>query len=199
MTISPRIQRISPSKARHGVKQKPDLRIRIGRPTPAVKRGAWPEDEQTRYLAALATTDAVEVAARAIGRSKSAAFAERARDPAFARAWDAVLDPKIDQLEGLLLDRTIARLDPTIDPASVSDTAARHDATVGMWFLEARKPERYGKARSVSRPNDPDDRPPAQHDAAARHAQIGELIRAAEKRIAEAEAVLGKSEHRSGE
>jgi hypothetical protein len=184
------ISRVVPAASSHPLRRNPGARARILRAAPPVRKGPWLAAEQAGYLEALAKSDAIESAARAIGRSKACALAERARDPAFARAWDAILDPKVDRLEHLLLDRTIARLDGGADVAKLSDSALRQDAAVSMWFLEARKPERYGKARAVAPQSATEAVTSPADDAESRRVKIAEAISAAERRIAEAEVLM---------
>jgi len=193
MSITHRARRVTPAPSRHPIERRAGPRLRIARPAAAIRKGPWTVAEQTIYLEALANSDAVEAAARAIGRSRSSALAERARNPAFARAWDATLDPKVDLLESLLLDRTIARLEPQMDGSVISDVALRQHAAVSMFFLEARKPELYGKARATGQPGVVDAAPVQRDDPAARHHRIGEVIAAAERRIAEAEAEIASA------
>lgn len=88
-----------------------------------------------------------------------------------------------------MLDRTISRLGPNFELGKVTETAIRHDATIGMWFLESRMPQRYGKLRP--QPVAPGTAAVAAvTDPLAEARRVEQLIEAAEKRIAEAEACL---------
>ena len=187
---------LAPSFACHAVdaRRRPRLRLRVLRPAPAVRSGPWTVCEKSLFLERLADSDAVDVAARAAGRTRSSAFSERARDAIFAREWDSALDPRVVRLETLLLDRTIARLEPVMAVEKLNEAAIRHDSTIGMWFLENLMPLRYGKPRASAPAAPAPDRPAQRPENAAEdNAEVGRLIEAAAKRMEEAEAFVPAS------
>lgn len=162
----------------------------VARRPAAVQPKGWPADLKRAFLEKLKLLENVAAAARAVSRTGSSAVAERARDPLFAASWDALLDPKLELMETLLLDRTISRLGPAFDATKLTEAAIRHDANVCMWFLESRMPQRYGKGRSLA-PASAAGAPAANAVNPASEAQrVDQLIALAEQRIAEAEACL---------
>lgn len=179
-----------PSGTRHVLHTRRCPRVRRAQSTALVKSGRWTAAEQNRFVKLLTETDTVDAAARAVGRSRSSALAERARDRLFASAWDQALDPRVVHLETLLLDRTLSRLDPVMAIGKLSNTEMRHDAALGMWFLENRLPHRYGKSRLATAEGGMDGRAPAPANPAADQAKVDALIAAAEQRMQEAEAFL---------
>ena len=59
------------------------------------RHDGWTPERQTRFIQALAATDVVTAAAKAVGMSAKSAYALLKRageDSGFARAWDAALD-----------------------------------------------------------------------------------------------------------
>ncbi len=190
MTSKISLVQLRPAPTRHIQRAVHPRRLVRVRPLPMVKRGAWPTEVKAAFLAALPVHEDAAAAARAVGRTASAAFSERGRDPEFARAWDDLLDPRLQKLETLLLDRTISRLDPGFVVEGLSESVLRHDATIGMWFLEARMPLRYGKMRSALSIPAGGAAPKMAVDPVAESMRVAGLIEAAAKRIAEAEACL---------
>ncbi|MEN2786513.1 hypothetical protein ACFOKI_02590 [Sphingomonas qilianensis] len=84
------------------------------RPTRAHANG-WTADAQVAFIAALARTGVVAVAARSVGKSPRSAYQLRGRPGAesFADAWDRALDEGQTRTIDLGLSRALA---PTIVP-----------------------------------------------------------------------------------
>jgi hypothetical protein len=79
----------------------------------------------------------VDAAVAAVGRTRASAFAERVRNPAFALAWDEAAACEEAMIEARLIERAIAGLAHSADPA-----AARDAERVAMWILSGRSAER---------------------------------------------------------
>ena len=76
-------------------------------PEPSRKTGGWSAERQRTFVATLAETGSVHLAARGAGLSARSAYALRVRSPAFARAWDAALSLAVGRLAALAMDRAI--------------------------------------------------------------------------------------------
>jgi len=183
--------RLEPSRVSHAVKTLHRHRMLTARRPPAAKPEGWSADLKQAFLAKLRVLENVRAAAREVGKTGSSAMAERARDPLFAEAWDDLLDPRLEEMETLLIDRTISRLGPAYDATKLTEAAIRHDANLCMWFLESRMPQRYGKGRPAAAAIPASAPVKSPVNPAAEVQRVNQLIAAAEQRIAEAEACLG--------
>jgi hypothetical protein len=56
----------------------------------------WSRGKAVTFIVTLAATRSVTLAAREAGMSRKSAYARKARDAAFAQAWDAALKPRPD-------------------------------------------------------------------------------------------------------
>lgn len=70
-------------------------------------RRLWDEEVKQQFLDVLAATCNVRAAARAVAMTDRGAYGVRARDPAFAAAWNAALEQGYSELEMLLLRQSI--------------------------------------------------------------------------------------------
>ena len=61
----------------------------LSRPRRPHRSGEWTSDRAVTFIVTLAATRSVTLAARAAGMSRKSAYALKARDPAFAAAWNA--------------------------------------------------------------------------------------------------------------
>jgi hypothetical protein len=66
----------------------------LSRPCRARRNGEWSTGKAVTFIVTLAATRSVTLAARSAGMSRKSAYALKARDPAFARAWNAALAVK---------------------------------------------------------------------------------------------------------
>src|SRR4051812_36081217 len=55
------------------------------------RAGEWTPDRVVTFIVTLAATGSVTLAAREVGMSRKSAYALKARDPAFAAAWNAAV------------------------------------------------------------------------------------------------------------
>ncbi|WP_255326166.1 hypothetical protein [Sphingobium sp. EM0848] len=72
-----------------------------------VRRDGWTPARRKLFMEALAATCNVAEAARAAGKSSSSAYAQKQRDPGFAREWQQALCVAYDELEALLLRQSL--------------------------------------------------------------------------------------------
>jgi len=62
--------------------------LQLCRPRRPRRLGEWTRDKVVTFIVTLAASQSVTLAAREAGMSRKSAYALRARDPAFAGAWD---------------------------------------------------------------------------------------------------------------
>ncbi len=101
---------------------------------------------QRKFIAHLAATGIVSEAARHIGKSMEAIYKLRQRPGAegFREAWDAALDRGVARLESGALARAIVGEERMVVSAGkVLGSEIRHNDALTMFFLRARRPERY--------------------------------------------------------
>ncbi|HUD93408.1 hypothetical protein [Sphingobium sp.] len=67
------------------------------------RKDSWTRSEVTEFMAVLAETCNVSEAARAVGKCRAGAYDRKARDPVFARAWDAALEQGYAEIEMMLM------------------------------------------------------------------------------------------------
>jgi hypothetical protein len=65
--------------------------IHLSRPRRSRRSGEWTPARAVTFIVTLAASQSVTLAARAASMSRKAAYALKARDPAFAGAWQAAL------------------------------------------------------------------------------------------------------------
>ena len=64
----------------------------LSRPRRQRRSGEWTSDRAVTFIVTLAATRSVTLAARRAGMSRKAAYALKARDPAFSAAWVAAAE-----------------------------------------------------------------------------------------------------------
>lgn len=72
-----------------------------------VRRDGWTPAKRKLFMETLAATCNVSEAARVAGKSLSSAYAQKQRDPGFAREWHQALCVAYDELEALLLRQSL--------------------------------------------------------------------------------------------
>lgn len=88
----------------------PDADPIVFTPVPCRPRhDGWTPERQRRFVQALAAMGTVAAAARAVGKSATAAYKLRARPDAadFARAWDMAVQMAQDRVFAVAMDRAI--------------------------------------------------------------------------------------------
>jgi len=113
----------------------------------APRRNSITPDLQRRFVAALAATGIVKLAARRIGKSLEALYKLRARPGAegFAAAWDAALERGVQRLEDIALERAmLGTRTPIVSGGEILGHWDKPDNALLRFLLQHRLPERYG-------------------------------------------------------
>ncbi len=108
----------------------------------------WVPDKQLEFIERLADCGCVDEAARAVGMSRTTAYALRRRPDAqaFRMAWDAALDAAVARLRDAALARAIHGVPVPIFRGGEQVGERRHfDERLTMFLLRYRDPVRYGK------------------------------------------------------
>ena len=108
----------------------------------------WVPDKQLAFVERLAECGCVEEAARAVGMSRTTAYALRRRSDAqaFRLAWDAALDAAVARLNDAALARAIHGVAVPIFHGGEQVGERRHfDERLTMFLLRYRDPARYGR------------------------------------------------------
>lgn len=115
------------------------------------RRDGWAPEVQRHFLSVLAETGCVSHACRAVGRSRSSAYALRARADAaaFSEAWDAALRQACHALTDTLWERAMEGQEEVVTGAdgAVKAVRRRHDNRLAMWLLSHHDPVFYGDLR----------------------------------------------------
>ena len=85
--------------------------------------GEWTPAKTVTFIVTLAAHGNVTLAANASGLSRKSAYALKARDPAFASAWESALDARRAKVEG---DKVEEVEEPPVSPGQ-GDTRRRDD------------------------------------------------------------------------
>ena len=106
----------------------------LSRPRRPRRPHEWNAGRAVTFIVTLAATGIVTLAARTSGMSRKSAYALRARDPAFADAWDAAMKAhgkgdKVDEMDG-------PRLPPT--RGNSAGRASRPRSPLGDLTIRAR-------------------------------------------------------------
>lgn len=115
-------------------------------------------ERQTRFLAALRLTWSVKDAARAIGVRRETPYRWRARDKAFAEAWDEVLERGTAALEGQALQPDPqGRQGLVSQDGTEGEVMGRPNDRLLMCLLKAHRPERFKKREGLEHPKERGD------------------------------------------
>ena len=113
----------------------------------APRRNSITPDLQRRFVATLATTGIVKLAAKRIGKSLEALYKLRARPGAegFAAAWDAALERGVQRLEDIALERAmLGTRTPIVSGGEILGHWDKPDNALLRFLLQHRLPQRYG-------------------------------------------------------
>ncbi|WP_247739592.1 hypothetical protein [Qipengyuania flava] len=113
----------------------------------APRRNSITPDLQRRFVATLAATGIVKLAAKRIGKSLEALYKLRARPGAegFATAWDAALERGVQRLEDIALERAmLGTRTPIVSGGEILGHWNKPDNALLRFLLQHRLPERYG-------------------------------------------------------
>lgn len=111
------------------------------------RRNSITPDLQRRFIATLAATGIVKVAARHIGKSLEALYRLRHRPGAegFAEAWDAALERGVQRLEDMAVERAmVGTRTPIVSRGEVLGWWDKPDNALLRFLLAHRMPARYG-------------------------------------------------------
>jgi hypothetical protein len=113
-------------------------------PEPSRKTGGWSADRQRLFIAALAETGSVHVAARSAGLSARSAYGLRIRSAPFAAAWDAAQQLAVGRLSALAFDRAIhGRVEQVWHEGNLVGERRVPSERLLMWLLSRLDPKRF--------------------------------------------------------
>lgn len=113
---------------------------------------------QRRFVATLAATGIVKVAARRIGKSLEALYKLRHRPGAegFASAWDAALERGVQRLEDMAIERAmVGTRTPIVSRGEVLGWWDKPDNALLRFLLMHRMPAQYSPEARAIRPGHP--------------------------------------------
>ncbi|WP_258319722.1 hypothetical protein [Qipengyuania flava] len=114
------------------------------------RRNSITPDLQRRFVATLAATGIVKVAAKRIGKSIEALYKLRARPGAegFAEAWDAAVERGARRLEDLAMERAmLGTRTPIVSGGEILGHWDKPDNALLRFLLAHRLPQTYGVQR----------------------------------------------------
>lgn len=104
---------------------------------------------RTTFLKTLEATCNVSEAAKAAGVDRATPYMWRAKDEAFAQAWDAAIEIAVDKLEYAARNRAVDGVEEPIigrierDRDGIITTTRRYSDTLLVTLLKAHRPEKY--------------------------------------------------------
>jgi len=111
------------------------------------RHDGWTPDRQRAFIAALAETGAVSLAAKAVNMSPEGAYYLRRQPGAeeFRAAWDAALDLGAEIVDGAALERSIHGVAvPVFHKGEQVGERRVFNERLTMFMLAHRKPDKYG-------------------------------------------------------
>lgn len=115
------------------------------------RHDGWTPKRQRAFIAALAETGSVSLAAKAVNMSAEGAYYLRRQPGAeeFRAAWDAALDHGVDIVDGRALERSIEGVPvPIFHNGKQVGERRVFNERLTMFMLQHRKPLKYGGAKS---------------------------------------------------
>ena len=112
------------------------------------RHDGWTPERQADFIAALAETGCVNMAAKAVGKSTQTAYRLRRSFDAqsFRQAWDAALDYAIRRLSDAAYSRAIHGVAiPHFYKGELVGEHRRYNDRLAMFLMQYRDPLRYGK------------------------------------------------------
>jgi hypothetical protein len=104
----------------------------------------WSADRQRMFLAELAETGSIHLAANAARLSARGAYRLRTRSPAFARAWDAALQLAVGRLSAIAFDRAInGRVEQVFHEGNLIGEKRLPSDRLLTWLLARLDPKRF--------------------------------------------------------
>lgn len=122
------------------------------------ENGKWNKAAKEKFLKKLSKTGNVSEAARSVDASRQGAYQLRARDPAFAEAWDSALEEAADLLELVAFNRAVeGEVTPVYFQGKCVGEVRKYSNTLLMTLLSAIRPEKYGKRAAADSAGSPPD------------------------------------------
>ena len=127
--------------------------LQLSRPRRPHRLGEWTSDKVVTFIVTLAVSQSVTLAARSAGLSRKSAYALKARDPAFAGAWNAAVKARSARRQG---NKTEEVRDPPVSLGQGNKrTHVRPDDARGLdsiWRdrFFARLAERIGESANLA-------------------------------------------------
>lgn len=140
---------LTPSREREGGFEGLVIRRGIGGRTRLMAAGThwWSGEDDVVFLGRLRVTGNVAGSARAAGFTPKTAWNQRAKRPAFGRAWDEAVEEAEIRLEFRLVEEAGRRMGlPAPD-----EEPAEFDPWLAMWLLQWRAGRRDGRIRAQRR------------------------------------------------
>jgi hypothetical protein len=104
----------------------------------------WSADRQRYFLATLAETGSVHLAASAARLSARSAYKLRTRSPAFATAWDTALQLAVGRLSAIVFDRAInGRVEQVFEEGTLVAERRLPSDKLLTWLLARLDPRRF--------------------------------------------------------
>ena len=98
------------------------------------------------FLEVLRQTGNVSRAAREAGLPSSTVYSHRAKQPKFARDWDAAMNEALDDLEAEMIDRATRGVEkPVYYRGEIVGNVRTYSDALGMFLLKARRPQVYDR------------------------------------------------------
>jgi hypothetical protein len=116
----------------------------VALPASRNRLAGWSAERQRYFLATLAETGSVHLAASAARLSARGAYKLRTRSPAFAAAWDTALQLAVGRLSGIVFDRAInGRVEQVFEDGNlVAERRVPNDKLL-TWLLARLDPKRF--------------------------------------------------------
>jgi hypothetical protein len=113
----------------------------------------WSDESRELFLSTLAETANVAEAARVADMSRTAAYAERRRNEAFAQSWSAAMEQALDELEMAVLERATHGYDKdVVYRGNKTDKVRLYSDGLAMFLLRAHRPNTYCKSAQDGTP-----------------------------------------------
>lgn len=104
-----------------------------------VRKGGWTAERRQAFLDHLAGCSNVTRAVKAVGLSNAAAYELRARDPAFAAAWDEALEVGYTTLESMMIERAAGAQGGYAPGETAVPDAGAMDSELALSLLRLRR------------------------------------------------------------
>jgi hypothetical protein len=115
---------------------------------PRSRHDGWTPERQVDFVTVLAETGSVADACRAVGMTRSSAYALKARvdAAAFRAAWESALHYAVDRIADAVTSRAIHGVAvPHFYQGQQVGEHRRYDERLAMFLLRVRDPARFGK------------------------------------------------------